>query len=420
MNHLIASTVSVIALFGTASAQAESPAATAVPAPAPLPSDIAEDAQTFAAFVEQFRIDAVAAGIDPALYDREMATAAPLPTVRKAQDNQPEFVRPMWDYVDGATSTARVSTGRQKYADAKPLLTEVGEAYGVAPETIVAIWGMESSYGRILGDTDILSALGTLAYRGGRQTFGRAQLIAALRIIQNGDATREQLKGSWAGAMGQTQFIPTTYLGHAVDHDGDGKKDLWSDRGDVFASTANYLAKSGYKAGIPWGFEVSLPDGFDYALAERSIERSVGSWMTMGMSVPEGSVSERIDLNEPASIILPAGAAGPAFLITDNFRAILRYNNSTAYALGVATLSDAVAERPTALAQDWPRTDRPLSRTERMALQQALTDAGYTPGPVDGIVGAGTRGALRAWQRDQGLPADGYASAAVLERLAGA
>ena len=376
-----------------------------------------EDERSFAAFVDRFRIDAVAAGIDPGLYDAEMASAAPLPTVRKAQDNQPEFVRPMWDYVDGATSPARRKAGAEGYETHRKLLTGIGEAYGVAPETIVAIWGMESSYGRILGDTDILSALGTLAYRGGRQTFGRAELIAALRIIQDGYADRGQLKGSWAGAMGQTQFIPTTYLGYAVDHDGDGDKDLWADPGDVFASTANYLAKSGYRPGLPWGFEVSLPEGFDYALAERSVKRSVGDWMTSGVAAPSGSVSERIDLNERVSIILPAGARGPAFLITDNFRAILRYNNSTAYALGVAALSDAVAGRSTALAQDWPRGDRPLTRTERFALQQALSDKGYEPGPVDGIVGAGTRAALRAWQADQGLPADGYASAAVLERL---
>ena len=403
MKRLIVCAASLFAL-GTATAQE-------------LPQ---EDAASFAAFVDAFRIDAAAAGIEPALYDREMATAAPLPAVRKAQDNQPEFVRPMWDYVEGATSDRRVAGGREGYADARATLETVAAEYGVAPEVMVAIWGMESSYGSFMGNKDVLSALGTLAYKGGRQDFGRAQLIAALRIIQDGHASRSQLKGSWAGAMGQTQFIPTTYLSHAVDHDGDGDIDIWSDRGDVFASTANYLSKSGWRAGLPWGFEVSLPEGFDYASAERSVRKSVGDWMTLGVEAPSGSISERIDLNERVSIIIPAGASGPAFLITDNFRAVLRYNNSTAYALGVAKLSDAVAGRDIALAQDWPRGDRPLTRDERMALQQSLTDAGYAPGPVDGIVGAGTRRALRAWQADQGLPADGYASAAVLERLAGA
>ena len=384
------------------------------------PARIAEDADDFAAFVDAFRIDAVAAGIEPALYDREMASAAPRPSVRASQDNQPEFVRPIWSYVDGAVSAARVVGGKAGYADAADTLSAVSDRYGVAPEAMVAIWGMESSYGRIMGDEDVLSALGTLAYKGGRQDFGRAQLIAALRIIQDGHADRSQLKGSWAGAMGQTQFIPTTYLDHGVDHDGDGDIDIWSDRGDVFASTANYLANSGWRAGLPWGFEVRLDDGFDYALAERSVRKSVGDWMALGVAAPSGAISDRIDLNERVSIILPAGANGPAFLVTDNFRAILRYNNSTAYALGVARLSDAVAGRDIALAQDWPRGNRPLTRSERMALQRALTDEGYAPGPIDGIVGAGTRAALRAWQRDQGLAADGYASAAVLERLAGA
>ena len=411
MRRMIAAMAAMVAFGGAALAQASAE---------DRAESRAEDLQAFAAFVDQFRIDAVAAGIDPALYDREMSTAAPLPTVRRAQDNQPEFVKPMWDYVDRATSAARIKGGREGFSEAEAILRDVSAAYGVEPEALVAIWGMESSYGRFMGDTDVLSALGTLAYKGGRQDFGRNQLIAALRILQEGYATRDTLKGSWAGAMGQTQFIPTTYLGHAVDHDGDGDKDIWSDHGDVFASTANYLAKSGWRAELPWGFEVRLPDGFEYALAERSVKRSVGDWLTMGVEAGEGSVSERIDLNERVSIILPAGASGPAFLITDNFRAILRYNNSTAYALGVAKLSDAVAGRETALVQDWPRGDRPLSRAEKIALQQALLDGGYQPGPVDGIVGAGTRRALRAWQRDVGLPADGYASAAVLERLRGA
>ena len=371
----------------------------------------------FGAFRAAFRIDAVAAGIAPDLYDREMASVEPLPVVTKSNDNQPEFVRPVWAYIDGATSEARLRGGRAGAEDARAELAAAAERYGVAPEVLVAIWGMESSYGRFMGDHDVLSALSTLAYQGRRQDFGRTQLIAALRILQEGYATREQLKGSWAGAMGQTQFIPTTYLSAAVDADGDGDRDIWGDRGDVFASTANYLAESGWTEGLPWGFEVRLPEGFDYALADRSVRRSAGDWSVLGVEAADGALSDRLDLNARASVILPAGARGPAFLVTDNFRAILRYNNATSYALGVGLLSDAVAGRPFALAQDWPREDRPLTRDERKALQQALTDQGYAPGPVDGIVGAGTRRALRAYQRDRGLPADGYASAAMLQRL---
>lgn len=379
-----------------------------------------EDAAAFAAFVDAFRIDAVAAGIEPALYDREMATAAPLPSVRRAQANQPEFVKPVWDYVDRAASPSRMTRGRAGLAEHRALLDEVSARYGVPPEMIVAIWGLESSFGAFSGDTDILSALGTLAYKGGRQDFGRTQLVAALRILQEGHADRDKLRGAWAGAMGQTQFIPTTYLAYAVDHDGDGDKDLWTDPGDVFASTANYLAEVGARPGLPWGLEVTLPDGFDYAQAVRTNRRSVGEWMTAGVEGASGSIAERLDLNEQAAVIVPAGASGPAFLVTDNFRAALRYNPATSYALGVGVLSDAVAGRDTALVRDWPRGDRPLAYDERVALQERLAEAGYDPGPVDGIVGAGTRRALRAWQADQGLPADGYASATVLERLSGA
>ncbi|WP_051881398.1 lytic murein transglycosylase [Parvularcula oceani] len=374
----------------------------------------------FGTFREQFRIDAVAAGISPNLYDEQMATVKPLPVILKRNDNQPEFVRPLWDYVDGALSEARIRGGLEGYASEADLLNTIEAEYGVDAETLVAIWGMESSFGRIMGDEDVLSALSTLAYQGRRQSFGRTQLIAALRILQNGDARREQLQGSWAGAMGQTQFIPTTYLAHAVDHDGDGKKDLWSDRGDVFASTANYLSRSGYRADLPWGFEVVLPEGFDFAQADRSVGRSVAHWQSAGVTRPGGALSDRIDLNETVSIILPAGANGPAFLVTDNFRAILRYNNATAYALAVGFLSDAVAGRSQPLANDWPRDDRPLTLAERKALQETLSGLGYEPGPVDGIIGAGTRKALRSWQRDNGLPADGYASALILSRLMGA
>ena len=384
--------------------------AQAEPAPAP----------DFDAFRQNFRAEAVAAGIEPALYDREMATATPLPSVVKANDNQPELVKPVWDYIERAVSPARVEGGREGLAAHRALLAEVEAEYGVPAETIVAIWGMESSYGRFQGDKDVLSALGTLAYDGRRQAFGREQLIGALTILQKGYADRATLKGSWAGAMGQTQFIPTTYLRHAVDRDGDGDKDIWTDHGDVFATTANYLAHSGFKADTPWGFEVAVPEGFDYALADRSVRRSLGDWMAMGVAAADGDTVSKADLNARVSIIMPAGAAGPAFAVTDSFRAILKYNNSTSYALGVARLSDALAGRDTALARDWPRGDRPLTRDEREQLQQALTDRGYAPGPVDGIVGAGTRRALRAFQRDNGLPADGYASAAMLEALTGA
>lgn len=375
------------------------------------------DREKFDQFIKDFRSEAVANGVSAATYAREMASVTPVPVVIKRNNNQPEFSRPVWSYLETAVSDARIANGLNSTSARAATLDAIETKYGVDREIIGAIWGLESSYGAIMGDHDILSALTTLAYDGRRQSFGRSQLIGALKIIDNGYARRDQLKGSWAGAMGQTQFIPTTYLGYAVDENGDGLRDLWSDHSDIFASTANYLNRSGYKADQPWGFEVQLPADFDYSQANLGTRKSVAQWSQLGVTLPTGSLGKKADLNAEASIIVPAGANGPAFLVLNNFRAIMRYNNSTAYALGIGRLSDAIAGRLEPLSSNWPTDDRPLSLTERKSLQQALLDRGYNPGPVDGIIGAGTQAALRAWQKDQGLPADGYASAKTLEAV---
>ncbi|MEM9989545.1 MAG: lytic murein transglycosylase, partial [Pseudomonadota bacterium] len=368
------------------------------------------DSSTFEDFRESFRIDALAAGVSLETYDREMATVIPLPIVVKRNDNQPEFSRPLWGYLDSAVSDRRIADGRQYQTQAQAALIDAEEKYGVNRYILAAIWGLESSYGNIQGSHDVLSALSTLAYQGRRQKYGRAQLLGALQILDRGYATREQLKGSWAGAMGQTQFIPTTYIQYAIDENEDGKRDLWSDHADIFASTANYLAQSGYQQGTPWGFEVLLPEGFDYALADLKMKKGVADWLSLGLQAADGPLSEKVDLNARASVLVPTGAKGPAFMVFENYRAILKYNNSTAYALGIGMLSEALAGTSVSLQQPWPRGDRPLSRDEREQLQQALLDKGYAPGPIDGIIGAGTKAALRAWQRDQNMPADGYAS----------
>ncbi|MEM9233403.1 MAG: lytic murein transglycosylase [Pseudomonadota bacterium] len=375
------------------------------------------DEAKFDAFVESFKAEATAKGVSAATYEREMSSVSPVPVVIERNNNQPEFSRPIWGYLDSAVSDRRISDGLNNTAAHAATLDAIEAKYGVDKEIIGAIWGLESSYGRILGDYDILSALTTLAYDGRRQSFGRSQLLGALKIIDNGYARRDQLKGSWAGAMGQTQFIPTTYLDYAVDENGDGLRDLWADHADVFASTANYLSRSGYEVDKPWGFEVTLPEGFDYADASLRAEKTVGRWSQLGVTTPMGSLADRTDFNANASIIVPAGAKGPAFMVFDNFRAIMRYNNSTSYSLGIGLLSDAIAGRAQPLSAEWPRDDRPLSLSERKALQQALADRGYNPGPVDGIIGAGTKAALRQWQKDQGLAADGYASAKTLEAI---
>ncbi|WP_375201142.1 lytic murein transglycosylase [Hyphococcus sp.] len=372
----------------------------------------------FERWLESFRAEAAAAGISQSVLDEALTGLTINPRVYELNDNQPEFSRGIWDYLDSAVSATRVNNGKTKYLENQRLLTLIESAYGVDAEIVAAIWGLESSYGAIMGSHDAIQALATLAFEGRRTGYGRSQLIGALKIIQHGYAERDELKGSWAGAMGHTQFIPTTYLAYAVDHDGDGKRDIWSNLGDVFASTANYLSVSGYRAGDPWGLEVRLPAGFDYALADSDVKKAVVEWAAGGVEAIRGpGLIERFDPNMRGRLIIPAGARGPAFIVFDNFGAILKYNRSTAYALAVSLLSEEIAGRNGAIVTAWPRDDRPLSLDERKALQQALKDRGFDPGPVDGIIGAGTKRALRAWQIQAGLPADGYASAKVLDAL---
>ncbi|MEO1252754.1 MAG: lytic murein transglycosylase [Pseudomonadota bacterium] len=371
----------------------------------------------FEAWLDAFRAEAAAAGIGSDIIDDAFADLSINERVYELNDNQPEFSRAIWDYLDTALSERRIADGRAALSENRIILSLIEDAYGVDAEIIVAIWGMESAYGAILGNYDAIEALATLGYEGRRTGYGRSQLIGALKILQNGYATRKELTGSWAGAMGHTQFIPTTYLAYAVDHDKDGRRDIWSNLGDVFASTANYLAASGYGANAPWGVEVRLPGGFDYALADASRKKPVAEWASLGVKGVRGELFQIADPNLRGRLIVPAGARGPAFLVFANFEAILKYNRSTAYALAVALLSDAVADRGGQVVTLWPREDRPLSLEERKSLQQALAERGYDPGPVDGIIGAGTKRALRAWQRAAGRPADGYASAAILEAL---
>ncbi|MEE4212877.1 MAG: lytic murein transglycosylase, partial [Parvularcula sp.] len=370
----------------------------------------------FEAFKSRFRAEAIAKGVEASVYDREMASAAPLEIVFERDSNQPEFVRPIWGYLDSAVSDRRVADGRVGYEANQALLAMIAETYGVDPAIVVAIWGLESAYGKILGDHDVLSALSTLAYKGRRQSFGEQQLVAALTILQNGDAQRSELKGSWAGAMGQTQFIPTTYLAYAIDWNSDGRRDLWADREDVFASTANYLDQSGWVPGQPAVLEVTLPEQFNYAAADGS-RRTVAAWMESGVKGAMMPLTDRVDAEAKAKLLLPAGAKGPAFLTFANFDAIKRYNNATSYALGVALLAERIKGADITVAADWPRDDRPLSFEERIALQEQLAARGYQPGPADGIIGPRTMSALREWQQTEGLPADGYPSAMVLSKL---
>lgn len=389
------------------------PASSASETPTPKPPPAVAD-EVFTAWLSGFRQEALAAGISGDVFDRAMRSVRPDASVIEANNNQPEFVRPVWDYLASAISDTRVANGKEMLRTHASLLARLEERYGVDKEVLVAIWGLETGYGSFMGTHRVTRALATLAYQGRRMKFGHEQLLAALEILQNGDIDPHLMTGSWAGAMGHTQFIPTTYNAHAVDFDGDGKRDIWNNIGDALGSAGNYLSQSGFQTGATWGGEVKLPRNFDYALADTRVEKTMGEWAALGITGAKGGALRRDDLK--ARLVLPAGHKGPAFLVRNNFRTILRYNNSTSYALAVNLLADRFRGKGEIVGA-WPTDDRPLGRTERQELQQLLTAKGYDTGGVDGIIGGNSRKALRDWQVAQGLPADGYPTAALLARL---
>ena len=383
----------------------------------PLPSPITEDA-AFADWLTAFRADALKAGIEPSTFDRSLAGIRIDRDVIEANEAQPEFTKPAWEYLEGALSDTRVAKGRALLAENKALLDRIEARYGVDRHVLVAIWGLESNYGSFQGQMSVVRSLATLGFEGRRVEYGRTQLIAALQIIQNGDITPEGMTGSWAGAMGHTQFIPTTYNAHAVDFDGDGRRDIWNSHADALASAGHYLGQSGWKTGAVWGYEAKLPQGFDYAQADMSISRPVSEWAKAGVARMDGRPFPSGEMGEKASIFLPSGYRGPAFIVMNNFRTVLAYNASTSYSLAVNLLADRFKGRGE-IEGNWPRGDRPLGRQERHDLQQLLSDRGYDTGGVDGIIGFNTRKAVRAYQASLGLPADGYPTHDLLRRLRG-
>ena len=394
------------------------PPAVSTPA-APTPPSAVTAAETggqvaaFNAWLEQFKPKAVAAGVPQAVVDRELNGLTPNPRVISLDGRQPEFSKPVGDYIKGVISDDRVAVGRGK-RDALPFLPAVEQRYGVPRDILLAVWAMESAFGKIQGDFDVVRSMASLAADGRRRAWAEGELIAALKIIASGEDTRDQLKGSWAGAMGQTQFLPSNYLSTAVDFDGDGRRDIWRSDADSLASAANLLAKGGWKPGVGWAKEVILPAAFDYSLAEGP--REVPSWWeAKGVKRADGLPWTAADAASPAGLILPAGAAGPAFLALPNHFAIRKYNNSTSYALGIGLLADRFGGGGPLVAS-WP-VEQPLSLADRMAAQIALARLGFDPGPADGVIGAGTRKALRAWQQSRQLPADGYLSSDMVGKL---
>ncbi|WP_226936917.1 lytic murein transglycosylase [Pseudogemmobacter faecipullorum] len=372
------------------------------------------DEAGFQAWSQDFRPRALEAGVKAATWDREMRQALFLPDVVRRDRNQNEFTRTIWDYLDIAVSEERVSSGQKALKKHADLLAQIEARYGVPQEIVLAVWGLETSYGSWRGDTDTISALATLTYDGRREGFFAGQLIQALKILEAGEIAREKMRGSWAGAMGHTQFMPGSWADYAIDFDGDGRRNLWSDDpADALASAAHYLAQHGWVKGQPWGMEIRLPEGFDYDLTSEQVIKPAEAWRALGItpmaggSLPEG---DRI------SILVPAGAGGAAFAIWPNFRAIESYNPADAYVIAIGHLADRIAGGAPIRAA-WPRHWQALSLEERKELQSRLTGAGFDSGGADGRIGPKTVAAVKAWQKARGLRADGYASPDVLAAL---
>ena len=373
----------------------------------------------FNAWRESFAARAEAQGRSPgAIYELLRDVEAPEPTfttARSAVDEQAEFADPIWTYVTRRVTDSNVSRGQTRMAELDSFFDEMETRLQVDRSVVAAIWGMETSFGGFMGNFDAAQQFANLVFeRADRKTFWENQLLGLLKIMENGEARKDQFIASWAGAMGQTQFMPTTFNAYAIDFDNDGDKDVWASEADALGSAANYLKASGYQFGKPWGLEVSLPAGFDYALANGQ-DRRISSWTDLGITPIEGGAFSVPD-TEYAELWLPAGAEGPALLLFKNFDVFMSYNRARSYALAVGVWSDRLRGEP-GLVTPWPTHIGQLSKAEVRILQQALTDLGYDPKGVDGIIGSNTRKALQDFQKDQGMPADGYPSGAALDAV---
>jgi membrane-bound lytic murein transglycosylase B len=378
------------------------------PPPRPVPN------AGWDAWVASYKDRARGRGIPQGVIDTAFRGAGFLPDVIERDRNQTEFKRSLEDYLSIAASDERVTLGRQKYAAVSGTLAAIEGRYGVEAHLVAAVWGLESFFGTRRGNVPVISALSTLAYDGRRGAFFESQLTAALRILANGDTTPDRMTGSWAGAMGHTQFIPTSYLEFAVDFTGDGRRDIWAeDPSDALASTAAYLARSGWRRGLPWGAEVALPAGLDAGVLGRGKGRSAAAWGALWVTAAGGG-----PVPAAGSIIVPAGSGGPAFLLTENFAVILRYNNAESYAIGVGHLSDRIRGGGPIRASFGPDATG-LTKADRQELQQRLTAAGFDTGGSDGVIGAKTRAAIEGFQRARGLAVTGEPSVDLLNRLRG-
>ena len=373
----------------------------------------AEGAADFPACLAGLRQDAVKAGISRPVAEQSLAGVQYNARVIELDRAQPEFFQTFWGYFNARISDQRIAKGRDLLATHRDLLARVEAQYGVPARYLVAFWGMESGYGQFTGGFKVMESLATLACDPRRADFFKTELFNAMRIVAEGAMPPSKMLGSWAGAMGQTQFMPSTFLRYAIDFDGDGKRELWTSLPDIMASSARYLSTVGWKRDEAWGREVKLPATFDWEQADLAVKKSGAEWAAMGVREADGQ-----PLSEAAagSIVLPGGWRGPAFLVFDNFRTIMVWNRSVAYAVAVGHLADRLEGKPPLVAQR-PADDEPISREHVLDMQARFVALGYDVGNADGVVGAKTRIAARAFQKRYGLPADGYPTNELLVQL---
>jgi membrane-bound lytic murein transglycosylase B len=377
----------------------------------PRPGSGTED---FSAWLEGLRQEARAKGISDATLHEALDDLQPIPRVIELDQKQPEFTQTFWHYLDARVTEDRIERGRMLREIHAELLDSIAEKYGVQPRFLMAFWGLETNFGDYLGGFPVIGSLATLAHDPRRSDFFRSELLEALSIIDNGHISADEMIGSWAGAMGQPQFMPSTFVRFAVDADNDGRRDIWHSLPDVFASAANFLAKSGWQKDKTWGREVKLPPDFPLELTGLEVEKSLAAWQVLGVKKINGEDLPAVNVS--GSILLPAGYGGPAFLVYNNYRVILQWNRSDLYAIAVGYLADRIAGSGP-LATVRPASEQRLSRNQVEKIQQLLSTRGFDPGPIDGVIGSQTRQAIKEFQRTAKLPADGHPSPELLEEL---
>ncbi len=366
-------------------------------------------------WLSQFKAKAYKEGIDKDVLDNAFKEWKPIDKVLYYDQRQPEFSRTFWGYMNSAISNDRIARGQMLLKKHAKLLKEVERKFGVQPRFLVAFWGLESNFGDYTGGFPVVGALATLAHDTRRRDFFTKELMLALKILNQGHISFDKMLGSWAGAMGQTQFMPSTFTGYAFDGDSDGRKDLWGSLPDVMYSSSNYLSTIGWKGDETWGREVKLPENFDWEIADLKVKKTLKEWQAIGIRKVNGNNLPNVE-GMLASVVLPAGHKGPAFLVYNNFRKIMVWNRSILYAIAVGHLADRLKGK-SGLSINKPANDKPLHRDQMIALQDALNNLGFDAGKADGILGSKTRAALKLYQIKHGLPADGYPETGLVETI---